>query len=335
MTQRPGSRVGRGAGTAVVGAVLLTLALGGCTGSRGSEHSGGDSTKVAAPATAAKPKLPATVESADGKRVTIDDTSRIVPLWTSISEIVYGLGLGPNVVGRDASTTFAPANEVPVVTRGHDLSAEALLSLHPTLVLADDQSGPPEALAQVRAAGIPVVVFRRANRVGDITRDIQAVAAAVGLPAEGARLAEQTRASIRKVQQDIPEQADRPRVAFLYVRGNAGVYLIGGKGSGADSMIEAAGGLDAGTEMGLDRPFTPITSEALANAAPDVLLLTTSGLESVGGLDGLLAIPGVAQTPAAKGGRVVTEDDGVLYSFGSRTPEALRVLIDQIHGTGS
>ena len=98
-------------------------------------------------------------------------------------------------------------------------------------------------------------------------------------------------------------------------------------------MIEAAGGIDAGTAMGLDRPFTPITSEAMVEAAPDVIVMTDSGLESVGGMDGLLGVPGVAQTPAAKRGRVVTIDDGQLYSFGSRTPEALQLLIDGIHGT--
>ena len=106
------------------------------------------------------------------------------------------------------------------------------------------------------------------------------------------------------------------------------MYLLGGPRSGADSMIEAAGGIDAGTAIGLDRsPFTPLTSEALVEAAPDVLLLTDSGLESVGGIDALLAMPGISQTPAARDRRVVTVDDGVLYSFGSRTPEALAELV--------
>jgi len=118
------------------------------------------------------------------------------------------------------------------------------------------------------------------------------------------------------------------------MRGQAGVYLIGGKGSGADSMIAAAGGVDAGTASGLDDPFTPITTEALVGAAPDVILMTTTGLESVGGLDGLVAIPGIAQTPAGRDRRVVTLEDGLLYSFGSRTPEAIAALIDGLYGDG-
>ena len=59
--------------------------------------------------------------------------------------------------------------------------------------------------------------------------------------------------------------------------------------------------------------------------------MTTTGLESVGGLDGLREIPGIAQTPAGRDQRVVTVEDGLLYSFGGRTARALELMIDQIY----
>jgi iron complex transport system substrate-binding protein len=96
-------------------------------------------------------------------------------------------------------------------------------------------------------------------------------------------------------------------------------------------MIRAAGAIDAGTALGLSQPFTAITSESLVRAAPDIILMTTTGLESVGGLDGLVKIPGIGQTPAGKQRRVVTVEDGLLYSFGPRTPVALEELIEQIY----
>jgi iron complex transport system substrate-binding protein len=272
------------------------------------------------------------VRSADGRPVTVTDVSRIVPLWGNITEVVFDLGLGGNVVGRDIATTFAEAEDLPVVTRGHDVSAESVLSLRPTLVLANADTGPPEALDQIRNVGVPVLVLENPQRVGDVEARIHEIATALGEPAAGDRIARQARAEITEVQAGIPTGAAPPKVAFLYVRGQAGVYLIAGPGSGADSMIAAAGGVDAGTAMGLTRSFTPITSEALVAAAPDALLLTTTGLESVGGMAGLLEIPGVAQTPAGRARRVVTVEDGLLYSFGSRTPEALQRMIDQLYG---
>lgn len=81
-------------------------------------------------------------------------------------------------------------------------------------------------------------------------------------------------------------------------------------------------------------PFTPITTEALAQAQPDVILMMTKGLESVGGLDGLLTIPGIAQTPAGLNRRVVDMEDGVLLGFGPRTPLVIDILVDRIHRDG-
>ncbi len=282
-------------------------------------------------AAAVAPQLPVTVTSADGAEVTITDVSRIVPLWGSLSELVFALGLGNRVVGRDSSATFGEVADLPLVTTGHDISAESVLSLRPTLVLAHEDAGPPEALEQLRAAGVPVLVVETPTSVDAIGARMRALGTALGVPEAGAELAASTDAELAAVQRTVPADAEAPRVGFLYVRGGAGVYLLGGPGSGADSMVAAAGGRDAGTAIGLDEAFTPLTSEALVAAAPDVLLVTTSGLASVGGIDGLLELAGVAQTPAGQARRIVAVEDALLYSFGARTPDALTTLIAELH----
>lgn len=275
--------------------------------------------------------LPVTVRSADGRDVEITDVSRIVPLSGNIAEVVFDLGVGDHVVGRDVSATFAEAADLPLVTRGHDVSAESVLSLRPTLVIADEDTGPPEALGHLRNVGVPVVVLERPDSVDDIGDRIETIATVLGVPGAGADVVADTHRRLTEVRATIPADAAPPTVAFLYLRGTASVYLLGGPGAGTDSMIEQAGAVDAGTAMGLSDAFTPITSEAMVEAAPDVLLLTTTGLESVGGADGLLSIPGVAQTPAGRNGRVVSVEDGLLFSFGSRTPEALAQIIEQLY----
>lgn len=253
-------------------------------------------------------------------------------LWGNITETVFALGLGDNVVGRDVASTFTEAEDVPVVTRAHDVSPESVLSLRPTVVLVDPTIGPPEAIEQIRGAGVPVVVVDEVTSIDGIGARIEQVATALGVPAAGERLATEAADEIAAVSATVPDDVEPPRIAFLYMRGQAGVYLLAGPGSGADAMIEAVGGVDAGTAMGLDRPFTPITSEALTEAAPDVILMTTTGLDSVGGVDGLVEIPGIAQTPAGRERRIVTVEDGLLYSFGGRTARALELIIDQVYG---
>ncbi|MFC5144012.1 heme/hemin ABC transporter substrate-binding protein [Streptomyces aureoversilis] len=321
---------------------LAVLALTGCGASGSSSSSGGSTTASKTSAAdrieplsgTPKSQLPATVRSADGHDVTVRSTDRIVPLTGALSEIVFSLGLGERVVARDITATFEQAAKLPVVTRAHDVSAESVLSLKPTLVLAETTTGPAEAVGQIRAAGVPLVVLDPAKKLEDVGPRIGKVAAALGVPAAGDELDRRTQQRLKKAAAAIPQgggSGKKPRVAFLYLRGSASVYLLGGAGSGADSLIEAAGGVDAGKESGLKKDFTPITSEALAKAAPDVILVMSKGLASVGGVDGLVKIPGVGQTPAGLDRRVASVDDGVLLNFGPRTDTVLASLIEQIH----
>lgn len=279
------------------------------------------------------PVLPVTVTSADGREVTVTDASRILPvnLYGSIAEIVFSLGLGDRVVGRDISTTFAAARDLPLVTvNGHDLSAEGILQLDPTVVLADDSIGPPEVFEQLRSAGIPVVMVDPGQTLDGVETHIRQVAAALGVTEAGDRLIERTHAEIEAATAAVVAPSEPLRIAFLYLRGSAGISLITGEGAGPDAMIEAIGAIDAGTELGIEG-FKPITSEALIAAAPDVILVLTDSLASVGGVKGLLGVPGIAQTPAGEQGRIVDMDDGVLLNFGTRTGAAISALAKAVY----
>ncbi|MEU4981986.1 ABC transporter substrate-binding protein [Streptomyces sp. NPDC021969] len=330
----------------LAGALLSVLALAltatGCAGSTAAApgDGGGSSSAPAERAVANRveplakrpePRLPVTVRSADGERVTVQGAKRIVPLSGSLSEIVFTLGLGDRVVARDVTATFEQAAKLPVVTRGHDVSAESVLSLKPDLVLAETTTGPEEAMGQIRAAGVPVLFVEAAKGLDDVGPRIGAVADALGVPAAGKELTRRSERRIAAVREDVPH-GERPRVAFLYLRGSASVYLIGGEDSGAGSLIEAAGAVDAGAASGLGKDFTAITSEALVKAAPDAILVMSKGLESVGGVDGLVKIPGVAQTPAGMDRRIVSVEDGVLLNYGPRTDQVLKSVVAQLYG---
>ncbi len=279
------------------------------------------------------PILPATVHSADGREVTVTDASRILPvnLYGSIAEIVFSLGLGDRVVGRDTSTTFAAAADLPLVTvNGHDLSAEAILQLDPTVILADDSIGPREVFEQLRASGIPVVMVDAAQTLDGVESHIAQIATALGVAEAGERLIERTQQQISDAEAAVVVPGTPPRIAFLYLRGSAGISLMTGAGAGPDAMIRAIGAIDAGTDLGI-AGFKPITSEALITAAPDVILVLTDSLASVGGVQGVLEIPGIAQTPAGELGRIVDMDDGVLLNFGTRTGASIRALARAVY----
>lgn len=330
---------------AAVAAVAVVASAAGCSGGAASASGPSRCTPqtasigtnkvepLAAPGSAA---LPVTLKSADGATVTVKDTSRIlaVNLYGSLADIVFSLGLGDRVIGRDRSTDFEQASSLPYVTgSGHDLSAEGILKLKPTVVLTDDTIGPPEVLKQLRRAGVPVVFFEHDETLASLPSRITSVAHALGVDTQGAALVKRLNTQLASAKAAALKQVTgTPKIAFLYLRGTAGVYLVGGQGAGSDDLIESIGATDAGTVAGLEG-FRPLTSEALIKSAPDVILVMTKSLASVGGIKGLLKLPGVAQTPAGRDHRIVDMDDSVLLSFGTRTPQVLTALSTAVAAT--
>ncbi len=249
-----------------------------------------------------------------------DSPTRIVSLASGVGETLIALGAQERIVGRDETSDAPALSDVPIVTKAHSLSAERVLALNPDLVIVDENVGPPEALDQLRATGVRIIDVPPAWTLNDIEPRTRAIADAIGA----------TGVQIPTIEAG--PASGGPRVAFLYLRGTSAIYLLGGQQSGADALIAAAGGIDVGAEAG-HPAFLPLTAEALVAANPDVLLVMSKGLESVGGIDGLVALPGVAQTTAARERAVIAVDDGILLSFGPRTGALvtqLRSALDQL-----
>jgi iron complex transport system substrate-binding protein len=295
--------------------VLVALMLAGCAGApevANTESEPQDTTPKQA-VTIASADLGAPPQLATG--FATDAPTRIVSLANGIGETLVALGASDRVIGRDETSDIPELADVPVVTKAHSVSAERVLALKPDLVLVDSATSPPEALDQIRTAGIRVVEVPDAWTVDDINQRLQIVAESIGA----------TGVTQLSFDTDTASDGNEPRVAFLYLRGPSAIYLLGGRESGADALITAAGGIDVGAAA--DYPaFTPLTAEALVAANPDILLVMSKGLASVGGIDGLLDLPGVKQTTAAANRSVIAVDDGVLLSFGPRTPALIREL---------
>ncbi len=253
--------------------------------------------------------------------------TRVIALANGSAEIIDSLGLKRIIIGRDIASTDESLKSIPIVTSGHQLVAEKIISLNPDLVIIDSSVGPTQAIAAIKSAGVRVISINEVWDVAAISSKVREIATAIGVPATGELLVEEIEGAIKVASKKV---ADSPRIAFLYLRGGNSIYLLGGKGSGADSMLEAIGAIDVGAVKG-STPFAALTSESLVAKRPDIILVMSKGLESVGGLEGLVALPGVAQTPAGQSARVIAVDDSLLLSFGPRTPALLAALATAIN----
>jgi iron complex transport system substrate-binding protein len=250
--------------------------------------------------------------------------SRVVVLANGVAEIMNSLNARSILIGRDISSTEEALADIPVVTSGHQVLSEQVIALKPDLVIVDASTGPKSAIDQIKAAGINVVQTPESWTLADISSKVAAVASAIGARQQGDLL---NRAIAAEIQTStLPS---KPRIAFLYLRGTSSIYLMGGPGSGADSLISAIGAVDVGAQS-LEYPFNTMTAEALATLNPNVIIVMTKGLQSVGGLPGLLKLPGVAQTQAGKSGAIIDVNDSLLLSFGPRTPSLVTSLADSV-----
>lgn len=301
-----------------------------------------DDLRIEPIAEAPRASLPTTVTSYDmagETEVTVEDTSRVIAIDRagSLAATVWALGLGEQLVGRDAATTFPGPHELPVVTGpGHTINSEAIIALAPTLVLTDGSIGPRDVVEQLRDVGITVVAVQNEPSFEGAAVLARDVAAVLGVPQVGDELATRIAADIQSAVAEIAEIAptepgDRVRMLFLYVRGSAGVYYLFGEESGADALIEAVGGVDVAGELGW-AGMRPMTDEAMAAADPDLILVMTHGLESAGGAQGLIEEkPAIAVTAAGQKQRFVDMDDAQILSFGPRSADVLRALARAIY----
>lgn len=254
--------------------------------------------------------------------------ARIVSVGGTVTEIVFALGLGPRVVAVDTSSVFpAEASALPQVGYQRTLAAEGVASQRPTLLLLTLEAGPPPAVEQLRGLGIPLHVIPATSSIDGAKEKIRLVAEALGAEAKGEELTRTLTADLASTDALVKRATSKPRVLFIYARGG-GTLMVGGTDTPAAAMIALAAGENAVSAFD---GFKPLTAEAVTTAAPDVILVPSRGLVALGGVDGLLAQPGIALTPAGKSKRIVTMDDLLLLGFGPRLGGAVRELAILLH----
>lgn len=254
---------------------------------------------------------------------------RVVAVGGGVTEIVYALGAGDRLVAVDSTSIFpAAATRLPRVGYMRSLSSEGVLAMRPQALIATAEAGPAAALAQIRATGVPVTTVPSDHNFDTLRTRVRTIAAALGLESRGADLETRIAAQWSEAKRAVAGYAGRPKVLFLLAHtGNSA--MVAGEETAADAMIRYAGARNALSGF---KGYKPLTAEAAVNAAPDVVLITTEGLETVGGAERLWARPGLALTPAGAARRVVAFDALYLLGFGPRLPQAVKDLAQALHG---
>ncbi|MEC5212195.1 iron complex transport system substrate-binding protein [Polaromonas sp. CG_9.5] len=253
---------------------------------------------------------------------------RIVSVNGAMTEIAFALGAGPQLAGTDTTSLFPEAAlRTPKVGYMRQLSAEGLLSLKPDTVIGTTEAGPGVVMDQLRSAGVNVALVEADHTWAEVQRKVAAVGQATARGAEARALQVRLDAEWAGAQATVARRVGRkPRAIFIL--SHAATPQVAGRHTAADAMLNYAGFVNAFTE-GQTSPFSgyrPMTAEALASAAPEVIVTTTQGIEAAGGVDKFWSRPGLALTPAYRQRALVALDALYLIGFGPRLPQAVIAL---------
>jgi iron complex transport system substrate-binding protein len=261
---------------------------------------------------------------------------RMVVISQQYNELIYALGAQAHLVGVDYSSTYPPEiKSVTTVGYHRALSAEGILSLKPTVVIHDNNIGPEQVVRQLADLKIPMKTF---NAKDDSIDGLKALLREMGAYFHKEQRAEELCATLDRelaaALEHTKAYATHPRVAVIHYGRASNVYLVvagrGGSGDGgaASQMIEWAGGEQAIEGKGMERLASP---EIIARANPDIILMTEFGFDRLGSLDQAKTLPGVAQTNAARNGRIYRVSEHQLTYFNPETGKSVEQLAELIH----
>jgi iron complex transport system substrate-binding protein len=271
---------------------------------------------------ASKAGEPHTVTDAAGRKIAIKDASRIVSIGGAVTEILYALGLEQHIVAVDQTASYPPrAKAKPNVGYMRALSAEGVLSLAPTLILAIEGSGPPDVVEVLSKASISFVLVPEARDPDAVARKIRFVAEAAGVPEEGEKLARAVLDDFSTLAITRARIKERRKALFVLAMGN-GAPIIGGGDTSASAIFTLAGADNAFSAI---KGFKPAADEAAVAANPDAIVIMAERDHTLTA-DAVFSIPAFRGTAAAKSRRLISLPGSYLLNFGPRSAHAARDL---------
>ncbi len=244
---------------------------------------------------------------------------RIISIGGDVTEIIYALNAEQNLVGRDSTSMIPQAvNALPDIGYMRQLNAEGILALKPTKVIATEVAQPSIVLEQLKSAGVSVDTIPFKYSAENVVEKIKKVGESLGKQTQAVTLAENFANELKA----IPNLPLDVRILFVLNRAGAN-QTVAGKDTVADEAIKLIGAKNA---MGNNVRFVPISQEGVIAANPDLIVMTRLGIQSLGSIEKVWELPGIAHTNAGKNKQLVIVEDIAFMSFGLTTPKALLTL---------
>jgi iron complex transport system substrate-binding protein len=267
---------------------------------------------------------------------------RLVCVGGSLTEIIYALNLQEHLIAIDTTSTYPIATKkLPSVGYARTLSLEGVLSMRPQLLLVTEDAGPPQVLRQISHAGVQVKVLKADHRYEGLIDRIRAIGFLLGVEGQAEKLIKEINHEWQRYQQDIhhamigknqnlaKKEAPTQELKAMFIMAHSSQQImVAGHGTSAHAIMNY---LHLDNAFKAVQGYKPLTPESVIAGQANIILLTDQGLQAQGGMQGILRLPGVMQTPAARHRQIYAREANHLLGFGPRLPSMLHSLAKEIN----
>ncbi|HLO31277.1 MAG TPA: cobalamin-binding protein [Anaerolineales bacterium] len=264
-----------------------------------------------------------------GREVTLKGfPQRIVSLAPSNTEILFAIGAGDQVVGRDQFSDYPEAAKkvTDIGSAFEALNTELIVSLKPDLVIAAEINT-PEQVKALEDLGITVYYLNNPHTLEEMYGNLDLVAQLTGHQAETATLIESLKKRVAAVDEKIAPINSRPSVFYELDSTDPAKPYTSGKDTFITLLIDRAGGHNIAAEL---ESYPQMSLEQIVAANPNFIIL---GDATLGGVtpEMVATRPGWENLAAVKNGKVVTFDDNLVSRPGPRLVDGLEQLAKLLH----
>lgn len=271
-----------------------------------------------------------TLTDGSGRTVSLRlPAQRVVSLAPSNTEVLFAVGAGGQVAGRDSFSDYPPAaKNVPDIGGGMGtLNLELILSKKPDLVLASPLT-PPEQIADLEKANLTVYVVPNPKTFDDLYANLETVGKLTGHDTDAATLVASLKARVKAVTDKVANVSTRPMVYYELDATDPTAPYTSGPDTFVDLLIRTAGGQNFGSILKGD--WVQVSVEALLTKQPDYIVL---GDYTYGGVtpEQVKARAGWDALSAVKNNKVFTFDDNTVSRPGPRLVDGLEAMAKLLH----
>ncbi len=271
---------------------------------------------------------PITMSDGLGRTVMLNGPAqRIVSLAPSNTEILFALGAGIQVAGRDEASDYPDeALSLPTVGGWSGFSTESIVALQPDLVLAGGINT-PELVASLESLGLRVYFLPNPATIEEMYANLETVGLLTGHEAETAALVKALKVRVAAVDEKLATVTERPSVYYELDATDPTKPYTAGPGSFVDLLIQRAGGANVGAQ--LQGQWVQISLEELLVLDPDMILLGDALYGETP--EKVAARPGWEVLSAVQDGRLYPFDDTLVSRPGPRLVDALEAMARFLH----